>query len=394
VKPYESIAYKNMSNDNTTTNYLPDIQSSSSYDTVNRLPVVVEDKPIDFLSHHDDGMLLSSVTVVSGEGMLSKTPTVTTTTVTTPPTPSNTVNSNIAQRPKTISNNNARLMSVDSTSIDFDAIEMTANRVNHSRTQSEIDDNNNNNNNNNSTSMSTLFNHNSKNSYYNNNNRKATTTTATVVSGSTSTATSSTKYLVDLYKQPIPDSTTTTKQSISLQQQQDQTTTTNNNNNNPSIENVHCHNDALTTNTMENTKSISWNIDEKQQQVQSQTTTTQVLQQQSVTKVQDDDNKDTSTIHILATRVPVSPHEKSQRIRLGVCAMDKKARSKPMAEILSRLQSECKLKKIYIYFKVILFLEMVRHKKCNTRTKKKREQQVDRTTGTSSTNVSLTIDFF
>lgn len=36
-----------------------------------------------------------------------------------------------------------------------------------------------------------------------------------------------------------------------------------------------------------------------------------------------------------------------QKIRLGICAMDKKARSKPMAEILSRLDEE--------HFRVVFF---------------------------------------
>ena len=46
-----------------------------------------------------------------------------------------------------------------------------------------------------------------------------------------------------------------------------------------------------------------------------------------------------STIFIPAA-APDDPDCPSERIRLGVCAMDKKARSKPMGEILSRLDEK------------------------------------------------------
>ena len=47
--------------------------------------------------------------------------------------------------------------------------------------------------------------------------------------------------------------------------------------------------------------------------------------------------------HIPATKVPLTPRERSHRVCVGICAMDKKAKSKPMAEILSRLDSNCTL---------------------------------------------------
>jgi Diphosphoinositol pentakisphosphate kinase 2 N-terminal domain len=54
----------------------------------------------------------------------------------------------------------------------------------------------------------------------------------------------------------------------------------------------------------------------------------------------DGKKKKFSTIVIPAAR-PDDPSESpSERIRLGICAMDKKARSKPMAEILSRLDDK------------------------------------------------------
>ena len=60
------------------------------------------------------------------------------------------------------------------------------------------------------------------------------------------------------------------------------------------------------------------------------------------TKVAKENKKDNSkdNIYIPAT-APPSSTDQHHRIRLGVCAMDKKAKSKPMAEILSRFDPNC-----------------------------------------------------
>jgi hypothetical protein len=54
----------------------------------------------------------------------------------------------------------------------------------------------------------------------------------------------------------------------------------------------------------------------------------------------DGKKKKFSTIVIPAARPDDPSDSPSERIRLGICAMDKKARSKPMAEILSRLDDK------------------------------------------------------
>lgn len=54
-----------------------------------------------------------------------------------------------------------------------------------------------------------------------------------------------------------------------------------------------------------------------------------------------------SNIFIPAAKPDEDPDVPSDRIRLGICAMDKKARSKPMGEILSRLNAK--------HFRVVFF---------------------------------------
>jgi hypothetical protein len=227
---------------------------------------------------------------------------LTTPTTSATPTPPNTINS--TKRPSSISKHHPRMMSIDSTSIDLDAIDMVSGRSN--RTYSEMDN-------------SSAF---LDNVYYDDRKNSATPNSNSLVTGMTS----STKYLVDLYKQQSP--VDNVKRTISLQQQQETSATASKNNNcsmTPPSSKISI---GGSTNLLKSISSSKKGCIQQQQHQQVQPT--------------GDCTKVDLSIHILATRVPMTPHEKSHRIRLGVCAMDKKARSKPMAEILSRLQSECK----------------------------------------------------
>lgn len=66
----------------------------------------------------------------------------------------------------------------------------------------------------------------------------------------------------------------------------------------------------------------------------------------------DSKKKKASNIFIPAAK-PDDPDCPSERIRLGICAMDKKARSKPMGEILSRLDETL--------FRVVFFGDQMIH---------------------------------
>lgn len=64
------------------------------------------------------------------------------------------------------------------------------------------------------------------------------------------------------------------------------------------------------------------------------------LQEKLVDKINDIPNFDSIPVTSTESMVDTWDYQSSTRIRLGICAMDKKARSKPMAEILSRLDEK------------------------------------------------------
>jgi hypothetical protein len=260
---------------------------TTTADVLNRLPVVDEGNPV-----------LVTDACVTTQGIVG--------TISPAPTPTNTTTGR--NRPTSLSKHHPRIMSIDSSSIDLDAIdiasiERTPGKDN--RKYSEMDD-------------SGTFIQSSSDSYFDRN----------VVhnSNSTTTKSSSTTYLVDLYKQHVHvpadhalSGTASCKSPSDLVNAQRCSSVTS-----PISSNIEEKMSLSSTPTMKKVAGKEQN----QQQLSRST----------------NDTKD-SSIYIKATRIPISPHEKAHRIRLGVCAMDKKARSKPMAEILSRLNCECKFEK-------------------------------------------------
>lgn len=272
-----------------------------------RLPVLDEEKPLlidQIVTKPAASIILTSPTIRPEINRSSPTQ-----------TPSPSTSDVLLVRPNSLTKHHPRMMSIDHTSIDLDAIDMAnsakwtaseSSSPNNSKTNrkwSEFDE-----------SMISTNN----NIYWANDRCNMNQGVINTDSISNSSTTSRTSSLMDLYVQSNDHRNASRVTNC---------TTTSINPSKP-VASASSEN-SETSHAMNHVKSIPNAVKDNEKG------------DESIKNATTASNKD--AIYIPSTRIPSTMHERANRIRLGICAMDKKARSKPMAEILSRLQSDCKL---------------------------------------------------